>query len=115
MSGPVLGTVRSWRTCCAILSHFVPERWFENVPSWHTFASAEGVLEGRNHGTCPLERTGRTVSPRQPGLEHGPGGERVPGWDVGGAKRAEELGDTIDFMPVASLMGFPLSSALISL
>jgi hypothetical protein len=39
----------------------------------------------------------------------------VPGWDVGGAKRAEELGDTIDFMPVASLMGFPLSSALISL
>src|ERR1019366_2507954 len=69
VSGPVLGTVRSWRTCCAILSQFVPERWFENVPSWHTFASAEGVLEGRNNGTCPLERTGGIVSPRQPGLE----------------------------------------------
>ena len=93
------------------------------MPSWHTFASAEGVLEGRNNGTCPLERTGGIVSPRQPGLEDRTGrrwdnelgGELVPNGNVGGAKRAENLCETTDFMPVASLGGLPLRSSRISL
>jgi hypothetical protein len=103
--------------------HRVSRPVLGTVPSWHTFAPAEGVREGRNHGTCLLERTGRMVSSRQPGPEHGPGdrrddgpgGELVPGWDAGGAKRAENLGETIDFMPVASPGGLPLGLSRISL